>query len=66
MPMKLMGDLYAEEYGHFTPPDGHVVMLWPGRAGRYLTGLVDPGLVVLRENLGVASAPLVGVQGTES
>lgn len=66
VPMLLMGDLYAKEYGHFTPPDGNVVMLWPGRAERYLAGLAELGLIVVSENPGLAATPLVEVRGAES
>ncbi len=66
VPMVLMGDLYAAEYGRFTPPAGNVIMLWPGRADRYLAGLVDLGLIALSENPGVAAAPPVEVRGVGS
>lgn len=62
----LMGDLYAPEYGRFEPPTGNVVLVWPGRAERYLTGLAGLGLVALAENPAVTSAPLVEVRGLDA
>lgn len=62
----LMGDLYAPEYGRFEPPAGNVVLVWPGRAERYLTGLAGLGLIALAENPAVTSAPLGEVQGVDA
>lgn len=66
VPMLLMGDLYAAEYGQFTPPAGNVQMLWPGRAERYLEGLAGLGLIAVSENPGVTAAPFVEVRGVGS
>lgn len=63
VPMLLMGDLYAAEYGRFDPPVGNVTLLWPGRAERYLHDLADLGLVALSENPAVTASPLVEVRG---
>ena len=64
VPMVLMGDLYAPEYGRFEPPLGNVRLIWPGRAESYLHGLAELGLIVLSENPAVTAAPLVELRGT--
>ncbi len=64
VPMVLMGDLYAPEYGRFEPPLGNVRLIWPGRAERYLHDLADLGLIALSENPAVAARPVVEVRGT--
>lgn len=64
VPMVLMGDLYAPEYGRFEPPLGNVRLIWPGRADRYLNGLADLGLIALSENPAVTARPMVELRGT--
>jgi hypothetical protein len=65
VPMLLMGDLYAPEYGRFEPPLGNVKLIWPGRAERYLDGLAELGLIALSENPAVTASPIVEVRGVE-
>ncbi len=65
VPMLLMGDAYAPEYGRFEPPLGNVKLIWPGRAERYLDGLAELGLIALSENPAVTASPLVEVRGVE-
>ena len=63
VPMLLMGDLYAAQYGRYEPPSGNVVFLFPGSAERYLSDLAALGLVALSQNPAWTSAPLVEVTG---
>lgn len=65
VPMLLMGDLYAPEFGRFEPPLGNVKLIWPGRAERYLDGLAELGLIALSENPAVTASPLVEVRGVD-
>ena len=65
VPMLLMGDPYAPEYGKFDPPLGNVKLIWPGRAERYLDGLAELGLIALSENPAVTASPLVEVRGVD-
>ena len=65
VPMLLMGDLYAPEYGRFEPPLGNVKLIWAGWAERYLDGLAELGLIALSENPAVTASPLVEVRGVE-
>lgn len=65
VPMLLMGDLYAPEYGRFEPPVGNVTLLWPGRAETYLHDLAELGLIALSENPAVTASPLVEVRGVQ-
>lgn len=62
VPMLLMGDLYAAEYGRFTPPAGNVVFLNPGYADQYLADLANLGLLALTENPAYRARPLVEVR----
>ena len=66
VPMLLMGDLYAAEYGRFTPPAGNVVFLNPGYADQYLVDLASLGLLALTENPAYTGRPLVEVHGTDA
>lgn len=66
VPMLLMGDLYAAEYGRFTPPTGNVVFLNPGYADRYLADLARLGLLTLTENPAYIGRPLVEIRGTDA
>lgn len=66
VPMLLMGDLYAAEYGRFTPPTGNVAFLNPGYADQYLADLARLGLVALTENPAYTAQPLVEISGTNA
>jgi hypothetical protein len=63
VPMLLMGDLYAAEYGRFTPPTGNVTFLNPGYAEQYLADLARLGLLALTENPAYTGRPLVEIRG---
>lgn len=66
VPMLLMGDLYAAEYGRFTPPAGNVMFLNPGYASQYLADLASLGLLALTENPAYTGRPLVEVRDTDA
>ena len=66
VPMLLMGDLYAAEYGRFTPPTGNVAFLNPGYADQYLTDLARLGLLALSENPAYTARPLVEISAADA
>ena len=66
VPMLLMGDLYAAEYGRFTPPTGNVTFLNPGYAHHYLADLASLGLLALTENPAYTAQPLVQIRATDA
>lgn len=66
VPMLLMGDLYAAEYGRFDPPAGNVVFLHPGHADQYFADLARLGLLALSENHAYTGRPLVEIRGSDA